>query len=38
MTVRKMTLALILAMEVVVLGFGFEMRVALQVRLRIVGG
>lgn len=34
MTIRKITLVMFLAMEGVVPGFGFEMRVALQVILR----
>ena len=36
MTMRKMTFVMVLAIEGLVLGSGFEMRVALQVRLRIV--
>ena len=35
MTMRKMTFVMVLVMEGVLLGLGFEMRVALQVMLRI---
>ena len=37
MTMRKMTFVMVLAMEGVVLGSGFEIRVVLQVVLRIRG-